>query len=96
MSDKSWSMGKTLWEKVADAAKKNTNENAVGCFVAGTLVHTKEGLGPIEQIKVGDYVLSKPEEGGGETAYKRVVNTFEFEDKKRGLYLGRMSHCCRG
>ena len=74
--------GNTLWEKVTEAAKKNTNENAVGCFVAGTLVHTKEGLRPIQEIKVGDYVLSKLEDGNGETAYKRVVNTFEFEDKE--------------
>ena len=29
-----------------------------GCFVAGTLVHTKDGLVQIEQIKVGDWVLS--------------------------------------
>lgn len=50
------------------------------CFVAGTLVHTKEGLRPIEQIQVGDYVLSKPESGDGETAYKRVVRTVEKED----------------
>jgi hypothetical protein len=42
---------------------------------AGTLVHTKEGLVPIEQIKVGDFVLSKPE-NGGEQAYKRVLQTF--------------------
>lgn len=42
---------------------------------AGTLVHTKEGLVPIEQIKVGNYVLSKPE-NGGEQAYKRVLQTF--------------------
>lgn len=63
-------------------AKKNTNEKAVGCFVAGTLVHTKEGLRPIQEIKVGDYVLSRPEDGSGETPYKRVVNTFEFEDKE--------------
>ena len=33
---------------------------AVGCFVAGTLVHTKDGLKPIEQIKIGDWVLSRP------------------------------------
>ena len=51
-------------------------------FVAGTLVHTDKGLVPIEQIKVGDRVLSKPESGEGELAYKPVVNTFEFEDKE--------------
>jgi hypothetical protein len=51
-------------------------------FVAGTLVHTDKGLVPIEQIKVGDMVLSKPESGQGELAYKPVVNTFEFEDKE--------------
>ncbi len=44
------------------------------CFAAGTLVHTKEGLKPIEQIKVGDWVLSKPE-NGGKQAYKRVLKT---------------------
>ncbi len=50
------------------------------CFAAGTLVHTKEGLVPIEQIKVGDYVLSKPE-NGGEQAYKRVLKTFEYPEE---------------
>ncbi len=52
------------------------------CFVAGTLVHAKEGLTPIEQIKIGDWVLSKPESGEGEVAYKRVVNTLEFDEKE--------------
>jgi hypothetical protein len=51
-----------------------------GCFAAGTLVHTKEGLVPIEEIKVGDWVLSQPEETG-ERVYKRVVKTVTFEDK---------------
>ena len=46
------------------------------CFAAGTLVHTKEGLKPIEQIQVGDYVLSKHDSGTGEQAYKRVLQTF--------------------
>ena len=57
---------------------------AVGCFVAGTLVHTKDGLKPIEQIKIGDWVLSRPEspEQGTETGYKRVTKTFRFEDKE--------------
>lgn len=47
-----------------------------GCFVAGTLVHTQEGLRPIEQIKVGDLVLSKHNSGTGKRAYKRVLKTF--------------------
>lgn len=55
-------------------------------FVAGTLIHTKNGLVPIEEIKVGDWVLSQPEQKG-ELAYKRVVKTFTFED--RGVYLVR-------
>lgn len=31
-------------------------------FVAGTLVHTDKGLVPIQNIKVGDMVLSSPEQ----------------------------------
>lgn len=54
----------------------------MGCFVAGTLVHTKEGLKTIEEIKMGDYVLSKPESGTGELAYKRVIKTFVHEKRE--------------
>lgn len=50
-------------------------------FVAGTLVHTDKGLVPIEQLKVGDRVLSKHESGEGEQAYKRVINTFKSAEK---------------
>ena len=57
----------------------NDEKSQVGSFVAGTMVHTKDGLKPIEEIKVGDYVLSKPE-NGGELAYKRVTKTFEREN----------------
>ena len=32
------------------------------CFAAGTLVHTINGLVPIEEIKVGDLVLTWPED----------------------------------
>lgn len=41
-------------------------------FAAGTLVHTKEGILPIECIKVGDWVLSQPE-AKRENIYKRVA-----------------------
>lgn len=49
-------------------------------FVAGTLVHTDKGLVPIEQIKVGDMVLSKHESGEGEQAYKPITNVFKSEN----------------
>jgi hypothetical protein len=62
-------------------------------FVAGTLIHTDKGLVPIEQIKVGDMVLSKPEIGEGELAYKPVVNTFEFEDKEVWFVKTNNSSC---
>lgn len=83
--------GDVLYQKVIAKAKElvsqlsgvaRTVTEAGGCFAAGTLVHTKDGLKPIELIQVGDWVLSKPESGEGEQAYKRVVNTFSFEDKQ--------------
>ncbi len=51
-------------------------------LVAGTLVHVKAGQLPIEQIKVGDWVLSKHESGEGERAYKRVVRTWRYEGRE--------------
>jgi hypothetical protein len=56
-------------------------------FVAGTLVHTDKGLVPIEQIKAGDMVLSKPESGEGDLTYQPVTQTF-FSDNKEiwGLF----------
>lgn len=62
-------------------------------FVAGTLIHTDKGLVLIEQIKVGDRVLSKPENGESELAYKPVVNTFEFEDKEVWFVKVHNSSC---
>ena len=52
------------------------------CFVAGTLVHTDKGLVPIEQLKVGDKVLSKHESGQGNQAYKAISRTFNSDTKQ--------------
>ena len=68
-----------------DAAECLPNSHA--CFVAGTLVHTDKGLVPIDQIKVGDMVLSRDENNpDGENAYKRVLSTFKSAEKQRIIY----------
>jgi len=64
-----------------DKNGKHFPEQVGGCFIAGTLVHTDQGLKPIEKIRIGDRVLSQPE-GGGERVYKQVVNTFTYDDKE--------------
>ncbi len=45
-------------------------------------MHTLEGLRPIEQINVGDAILSRAENGIGDATYKRVLRTFEVEHKE--------------
>lgn len=72
--------GDDLYKKIIEEAEAQLKTN--GCFVAGTLVHTKEGLRPIELIKVGDFVLSEPESGVGDASYKRVTKTFEYDDRE--------------
>lgn len=71
-----------MYTKIVSLASKNVERDAIGCFVAGTLVHTDKGLVPIEQIKVGDMVLSKPKNGEGELTYKPVLKIFDFEGKE--------------
>lgn len=62
-------------------------------FAAGTLVHTKEGVRPIEELQVGDLVLTWPEDKPipvrpchpfrleDEYIYKPVTQTFVHEDQ---------------
>ena len=67
---------------VADdiANYKNTKHDILTsqCFVEGTLVVTKDGDKPIEEIKAGDLVYSTDPETG-ESEYKEVVRTFRKE-----------------
>ena len=60
-------------------------------FTAGTLVHTNKGLVPIEQLKIGDKVLSKPAEGLSELVYKPVLRTIVTEDVPVFLRLLHLS-----
>ncbi len=54
---------------------------AIQCFIAGTLVVTKSGLVPIEDIKPGDMVWATDEKTG-ETALKEVVQIFRNETEE--------------
>ena len=54
---------------------KLASEKISYCFVAGTLVTTEDGQKPIEEIQVGDKVLSENPETG-EIAYKTVEETY--------------------
>jgi hypothetical protein len=56
----------------------STSIPSLGGFAAGTPVHTDHGLVPIEQIRAGDLVASKPERGGSVT-YKPVTKTVAHE-----------------
>jgi RHS repeat-associated protein len=51
------------------------------CFVAGTLVMTESGLRPIEEIEVGDRVLSR-DEVTGETAFKPVTELIRRHERE--------------
>jgi hypothetical protein len=83
--DEKWEMGDlTLneceWRPTLNVENVNVGfEARPECFAKGTLVHTENGLVPIEQIKVGDRVLSKHESNTGEQAYKHVTKVYEHE-----------------
>ena len=52
-----------------------TKEMGGGCLVAGTKVHTKEGVVPIEEIVIGNEILTL-------FGYRGVTDTFKFCDKE--------------
>lgn len=56
-----------------------------GCFLAGTIVITRDGTRNIEDVKVGDEVLSRNEETGKQQ-YKKVVRLFRGHTS-RVVYL---------
>ncbi|WP_246132400.1 polymorphic toxin-type HINT domain-containing protein, partial [Paenibacillus hemerocallicola] len=75
----------------AKAARVRASSNLsveCNCFTAGTKVLTDEGEKNIEDIEVGDKVLSKDEETG-EVAYKEVTATFNHEtDEIYNIHVG--------
>ncbi len=70
---------------------KNNNGFVAGTFV---LIQTEDGLDrkPIQDIKIGDIVLSKPENGIGENEGKKVLNTFVHKDQPIWLLKTKFSY----
>jgi intein/homing endonuclease len=52
-----------------------TNVQSGGCMIPGTLIQTSNGLVKIEDIKVGDFVLTMDGE-------KEVTHTWTFDDSE--------------
>ena len=69
----------------SQSSKDALAENEPGGFAAGTLVHTKESLVPIEKIKVGDWVLTEPM---GIQAGQKVRQDRSMKSKARGPAMG--------
>lgn len=80
---------KPVADEVTDLEKSaNRLMGGCNCFTAGTKVFTDEGEKNIEDIQVGDRVLSKDEETG-EVAYKEVTATFNHEtDEIYKIHVG--------
>ncbi|MCY9587477.1 polymorphic toxin-type HINT domain-containing protein, partial [Paenibacillus alvei] len=72
--------------KVGSKISKAANSLAkCNCFTAGTKVLTDRGEKAIEDIEVGDKVLSK-DENTGEAGYKEVTATFNHETGTDEIY----------
>ncbi|CAN7404056.1 hypothetical protein LJR038_004448 [Acidovorax sp. LjRoot38] len=67
------------FHKKHSAASESTVSHDIG-FIAGTPVHTRNGLVPIEKIRVGDWVWSKAEMGT-ELLCKQVTKVWEFPEQ---------------
>lgn len=56
-------------------------------FAAGTFVYTESGLTPIQHIKVGDAVLTRPEQGEWIAGYKPVTKVFKHKNQPLWLLI---------
>lgn len=72
-----------MYIQTEQQTKNNTQSVSTACFVGGTLVQKGDTYWkPIKDIQVGDMVMSMPENGIGKPVPKRVINTFQYENKE--------------
>lgn len=83
-------MNTTDHEEIQSRDANRRGELHHGGFAAGTLVHTKEGLKPIETLQVGDLVLSFPDNqrtpdrirDPDEFSYRQITQVFSIEEQQ--------------
>jgi len=63
----------------AASPKTTSEESEAAGFAAGTLIHTRNGAMPIEEVQEGDWVLSSLEPSG-EQEFKQVVRTISVAE----------------
>ncbi|MEG6591325.1 S8 family serine peptidase [Paenibacillus barengoltzii] len=73
--------GKKVTYTGAKAFKRIYRNNPCGCLPEGTSITTKDGIKPIEQVRVGDLVLAKDTETGIQ-AYQPVEKLFNSESEE--------------
>lgn len=59
---------------------QNTDKGNKGGFVAGTFVHTDKGLIPIQNLQVGDLILTSRKKGV--TEFRPVLTTFSYHNQE--------------
>ena len=66
-------------------------------FTKGTRVHTSEGLRPIEALRVGDSVLTQPEDGLGEPVFRKIEAVMRAEGCviRKISTFGQMVHAAK-
>ena len=76
-------------ENGIEAAAATAIVGGIICFAAGTPIVTENGAKSIEDIKVGDFVLSRNEHSlTGELGLRRVQETFRSETELVHVYVG--------
>lgn len=63
------------------ARKSETKDKPCGCFPAGTVVWTKDGLKPIESVEVGDLLLAKSDVTH-DIDWKAVEKIYRYDQRR--------------
>jgi RHS repeat-associated protein len=73
----------------ANSAAYNSLKSFRNCFIAGTEIQTRDGTKNIEDLHVGDWVLSDDPTTPGDIEYKQVLQTFAHDTTKFvDVYIG--------